>query len=592
MSGFVGDIQINEKQIIEEMLNTINHRGPIGRKIYVGDKSSFGQLSLTNKKFELYNKNKTKIIVFDGEIYNKEELKKDLSIKEEVTSSQIVMLGYEKYKEKILNKLKGMFAFVIYDLKTKELFGARDQMGIKPFYYYLEKNKFIVASEIKAFLKSPNFKKELNEKMLENYLIFQFPDIEKTFFKNVYKLKPGHYFKYNNKLIIKQYFEFNFNLNYKKTTKEWKKDLKETLENSVKMHLKSDFEIGSFLSSGVDSSYLVAQSGVLKTFTAEFNNDKYREIDYVKKLTKKLKIKNYSKTITKEEYFRNLPKIMYHFDEPLADPSAPSLYFLSKLAKDKVPIVLSGEGADELFGGYNIYKEQFTMAKYDMIPYFIRYSLGKIASLFPPQFGINFLIRRGQKIEKRFVGQGMIFYEKELKKILKIKKKGIKYTEILKPYYKKVEKLDDALKMQFIDLNFWLVSDILNKADKMSMANSLQVRLPFLDLDVVKLAQTIPTKEKVNIKETKKIFRLVANDILDNNIAYKRKLGFPVPVVDWLRDEVIYLMIRTRFLEDDRFFNTKYILKLLDNHYNKKGDNMRKIWVLYSFLIWYDVYFS
>lgn len=601
MSGFAGYIEKqtrkNNQEIIIEMLDAIKHRGPNGYKKHADSNFAFGSRELRNNSTQIYNEDQTKIIVFDGIIYNKEDLIKEFVEKEaniyDNSDAAVVMIGYELFGEAILNKLRGMFSFVIYDLKTKELFGARDFFGIKPFYYYSINNLFMVASEIKAFMNHPNFKKEVNKDLLENYLLFQFSASTDTFFKNVYKLKPGHYFRYkNNQFEIHQYYQLKFNPDNNKSHEQWKKDISKVLEESINLHLVSDSEVGSFLSSGVDSSYLVAKGEIKKTFTAEYDNSKYNEVGDVLNLTNKLGIENYSKFISKEDYFSVLEKVMYHMDEPLADPSAIALYFVAGIASGQVDYSFSGEGADEIFAGYIMYKEQFTMAKYDRIPYFIRYILGKIASLFPAKRGFNFLVRRGKKIEKRYIGGSPLFQEQEIKKILQTKCNYPKYSELVKPYYNEVSNYDDVTKMQYIDFNFWLVNDILLKADKMSMAHSLQVRTPFLDKEVVELGLKIPTVEKIDALETKKIFREVAKEVLDDDVAYRTKLGFPVPIREWLREEDIYLKIKERFMADDDFFQQKYTLKLLENHYNGKEDNMRKIWAIYSFLIWYDVYFK
>lgn len=601
MSGFVGYIEKkkrdNHEEIILKALDRIKHRGPNNYNFYSDKNLAFGVRSIQeDDSAYIFNKDKTKIIVFDGIIYNKKELYKELLNKKKtknVLDAEIVMLGYEKHGEKILNKLRGMFAFVIYDLKRKELFGARDFFGIKPFYYYSTKDLFMAGSEVKSFLDHPNFKKELNKDLIKNYLLFQFSASTDTFFKNVSKLKPGHFFKYKNgKLKIKKYFEINFKPNLNKTHEEWKKELTNVLENSINRHLIGPDEVGSFLSSGIDSSYLVASGKINKTFTAEFENPKYNEIEHVKKFTDKLGIENYSKFITKEDYLNVIDKVMYHMDEPLADPSAIALYYVASLTSEHVDTTFSGEGADELFAGYVMYKEQFTLAKYDRIPYFIRFILGKIASIFPAKRGFNFFVRRGKKIEKRYIGGSPLFQDKEVNKIIKYKCNYPKYSEIVKPYYNKVKNFDDVTKMQFIDLNFWLVNDILLKADKMSMAHSLVVRTPYLDRDVLEFAVQIPTSEKIDAIQTKKIFREVAKSVLGEELGSRGKLGFPVPIREWLREEDVYLMIRKRFEQDDKFFNTKTILKILDNHYKGKEENMRKIWAIYSFLVWYDVYFQ
>ena len=604
MCGFVGfvDKEKNKKKIIKDMADMIKHRGPDSDGYFCDENVALGFrrlsiIDLNNGSQPIYNEDNTKIIVFNGEIYNYEELKTELlkcgHIFKTETDTEVLLHGYEEYREELLPKLRGMFAFVIYDTNSKELFAARDFYGIKPFYYYKNDDELLFSSEIKSFLAHPNFKKELNLEMLESYLTFQYSVGEDTFFKNVYKLRPGHYLKYKDgSLEIKKYYELKFDEDNTKTVEEWEKGIREHLDDSIKAHKISDVEVGSFLSSGVDSSLIATLSNVDKTFTVGFENKQYSEIDYAKDLSQKINTKNINKIITKKEYFDKISDIMYYMDEPLADPSCIALYFVANIASQNVKVALSGEGADEIFGGYNIYAEPYTWAWYYKIPYPIRKLIGSCASIFKHKRGINFLIRRGQKLEDRYVGNAFIFNNKEVKKILSYKpyKKG--YQEFTKEYYDKVKDKDDVTKMQYIDFNFWLIGDILLKADKMSMANSLEVRVPYLDRIVIDYARHIPTKYKVDKNTTKKCFRRVASEVLEDKVSSKKKLGFPVPIRNWIKEDDIYNKIKLRFLEAGEFFNTKEIVKLLDDHRNNKYDNSRKIWTIYIFLIWYDRYFA
>ena len=429
--------------------------------------------------------------------------------------------------------------------------------------------------------------------MLEYYLTFQYSAGEETFFKNVYKLMPGHYLKYKDgKLTIKKYYEIKFDEDKDKTYEEWKDGIRERLDDSIKAHKISDVEVGSFLSSGVDSSFIAAKSDVDKTFTVGFNNKKYSEISYAEDLSKKIKTKNINKVITKEEYFKNLPNILYYMDEPLADASAIALYFVTKIASENVKVSLSGEGADEIFGGYNIYQEPLVASWYYKVPYPVRYAIGKAASLLPPKRGINFLVRRGKKLEDRFVGNAFIFNRHEIKRILVNKPRTKGFKELTMAYYEKVKDKDDITKMQYIDFNFWLIGDILLKADKMSMANSLEVRVPFLDRPLIDYALGLPTEFKVDKYATKKIFREIAGEVLEDKVSTKKKLGFPVPIREWMKDEDTYKQIKAMFEKNNRFFETKRIVKLLDDHKKGKADNSRKVWTIYIFLLWYEIFFG
>lgn len=604
MCGFVGYVnkEPDKQENIKKMADLIAHRGPDSEGYYTDETIAMGFrrlsiIDLNNGSQPIYNEDKTKVIIFNGEIYNYQELREDLIQKghnfSTNTDTEVLLHGYEEYAEGILDKLRGMFAFVIYDVNTKETFAARDFYGIKPFYYAVMGDTFLFGSEIKSFLIHPNFKKELNRNMLEYYLTFQYSVGEETFFKDVYKLMPGHYLKYKDgELEVKQYYALEFEEDDTKTYEEWKEGVDERLKDSIRAHKISDVEVGSFLSSGVDSSFIAASSDVDKTFTVGFNDEKYSEISYAKDLSEKINTQNISKVITKEEYFKNLSNIMYFMDEPLADPSAVALYFVTKVASENVKVSLSGEGADEIFGGYNIYQESFVWPWYYKIPYGVRKVVGAIAGVLPAHRGLNFLVRRGKKLEDRFVGNAFIFDNKEIKKMLAFKPETKGFRELTEPYYEKVSDKDDVTKMQYIDFNFWLIGDILLKADKMSMANSLEVRVPYLDRPLIDYARHLPTKYKVDKYKTKKLFRDIAHETLESKVSDKKKLGFPVPIRVWMKDDDVYNTIKVRFEKASEFFNVKKIIKLLDDHRNGKKDNSRKVWTIYIFLLWYDIYFG
>ena len=603
MCGFVGfcDDSKNKKKIIRDMADIIKHRGPDSDGYYVDNNIALGFrrlsiIDLDKGSQPIFNEDKDKVIVFNGEIYNYKEIREELKSKGHKfstnTDTEVILHGYEEYKEDILNKLRGMFAFVIYDIKEKSLFGARDFYGIKPFYYYYDNENFLFGSEIKSFLGNPNFKKELNKDMLSQYLTFQCSIGEDTFFKNTYKLLPGHYFIYKDKeLEIKKYYEVKLEPNDDKSLEEWVSGIREVIDNSVLAHKVSDVEVGSFLSSGVASSLIAKLSSVDKTFTVGYDNKKYSEIDYAKQFSDKINVSNVSKKISKEEYFKEFSNVQYYMDEPLADASAVMLYFLSKTASKHVKVCLSGEGADEIFGGYNIYHEPYSVSWYNKIPYFIRKCIGILVYPFRNYTGFNFLYRRSKKIEDRYIGNAFIFEPNDAKKIVNFNYGNKTYKDFTKPYYDKVSDLDVVTKMQYIDFNFWLIYDILLKADKMSMANSLEVRVPYLDREVIEYASKLPSKYKIVGNETKYAFRKVAKEELADKVADKKKLGFPVPIREWLKEDDVYQEVKNIFLESEYFFKPKKIIKLLDDHRAGKRDNSRKIWTIYTFLVWYQEYF-
>jgi asparagine synthase (glutamine-hydrolysing) len=602
MCGFVGfvDKANNKKKIIKDMADIIKHRGPDSDGYYIGEDCALGFrrlsiIDLAGGDQPIYNEDNTKMITFNGEIYNYQEIKKDLIGKghkfKTNSDTEVLLHGYEEYGSKLLNKLRGMFAFAIYDIKDNSLFAARDFYGIKPLYYYLTDDEFMFGSEIKSFLGHPNFKKELNRDMLKQYLTFQYSVGEDTFFKNVYKLRTGHYMTYKDgKLDIKKYYEVDLTSDNSKSLEEWKKIIRKELNESIKYHKISDVEVGSFLSSGVDSSIVATLSDVDKTFTVGYDNKKYSEIDYAKELSEKIGVKNISKKISKKEYFDKFSDIQYFMDEPLADPSAAALYFVANTASKHVKVALSGEGADEIFGGYNIYHEPYSVSWYNKIPYPIRRGIGVMAYPFRNHTGFNFLVRRSKKLEDRYVGNAFIFDPHDAEKLLSYQDKHT-FKELTKSYYEKAKNYDDVGKMQYIDFNFWLIGDILLKADKMSMANSLEVRVPFLDRMLISNVISMPSEYKIVGNETKYAFRQVCKETLDPKWANKKKLGFPVPIREWIKEEDTYNNIYKLFESSHEFFNVNRILKLLEEHKTGKRDNSRKIWTIYSFLIWYQEYF-
>ncbi len=602
--GFTGRLATSE-EILERMMNRIIHRGPDsgGKHIDDGVSMGFRRLSiidLDGGHQPIYNETKDMVITFNGEIYNYQELREELIAKGHTMSSdadtEVLLHGYEEYGEDLLPRLRGMFAFVIWDKKTQTLFGARDFFGIKPFYYSLIDGQMVYGSEIKSILEYPNFKKEVNKEALENYLTFQYSVLPETFFKGVFKLMPAHCFTFHNgKLDIKRYWEPVFAADHSKSLEDFVDEIDNVMQDSIKKHkTSSDVEVGSFLSSGVDSSYVAASFHGDKTFTVGFDYEKYNEIDYAKALSEKINIDNYSKLISKEEYWDSIGKVQYHMDEPLADPSAIALYFVSQTAAKQVKVALSGEGADEFFGGYNIYREPHALLPLTRLPRPIRKGLGAVAKVMPKIKGRNYLIRGSKDLQERFIGNAFMFQEKEREKILKNPTGKYPHTTLTKPFYDKVKDQDDVTKMQYIDIHFWLIGDILLKADKMSMAHSLEVRVPFLDRDVFDVARTVPTEYKVTKENTKFAMRQAAHRYLPDMVAEKKKLGFPVPIRIWLREDACYNKVKAAFTSPAaaEFFNTEEIVKYLDDHKNGKVDNSRKIWTIYMFLVWHEQFFA
>ena len=601
--GFTGQIATPE-EILEKMKNKIIHRGPDsgGSHIDTGIAMGFRRLSfldLEGGHQPIYNETRDMVITFNGEIYNHQEIREELIAKGHVMGSgadtEVLIHGYEEWGEDILQKLRGMFAFVIWDKKNETLFGARDFFGIKPFYYTIANGNFIYGSEIKSILEHPDVKKEVNPVALENYLTFQYSVLEETFFKGIFKLMPAHCFTFKNgKLDIKRYWEPVFEPDHSKSLDQWVDEIDAAMQDSIQAHKIADVEVGSFLSSGVDSSYVAACFKGDKTFTVGFDYQNYNEIDYAKALSEKIEIDNYSHLISEQEYWDSIGNVQYHMDEPLADPSAIALYFVARTAAEHVKTSMSGEGADEFFGGYNIYREPHDLLPLTRLPRPVRKGLGAMAQKLPKMKGKNYLIRGSKDLQERFIGNAFMLNEQERERILKHPTGKFHHTQLTKPFYDKVKHLDDVTKMQYIDIHFWLIGDILLKADKMSMAHSLEVRVPFLDRVVFDVARRVPTEHKVTKENTKFAMRQAAHRYLPDMVAEKKKLGFPVPIRVWLKEDKYYNIVKEAFHSPaaQEYFKTEEIMKYLDDHKAGKADNSRKIWTVYMFLVWHKQFFE
>ncbi len=602
IAGFVDKTIKNKKKVIKDMAERIKYRGPDGEGYFIDDEVALAHrrlaiIDLSSGGQPQYNEDNSLVIVFNGEIYNFVELKEEL-IKaghkfRNKSDTEVIIHGYEEWGTEVTKHLRGMFAFAIWDTKQKTLFIARDGFGIKPLYYAKFGSSFMFASEIKAFLDHPKFKKELNKEILSSYLCFNSTPTEETFFKGVYRVEPGYQILYKNGKINKMRF---FKLEFDETNEDMDtivKRIRTAMASSVKYHQISDVEVGSFLSSGIDSSYLVSLARPDKTFTVGYDNPKYDEIKYAKDLADKLGIENKSKKITKEEYMKAFPNIMYHMDEPLADPSAIALYFVAEIASKDVKVVTSGEGADELFGGYLSYREEIDQSWYMKIPYPIRHVASLVAGLFPEVRGFNFIYRRGRKLEDYNIGLGRVFRDEEAMKIVNFKNQ-INTKDIVAPLYMEYKDSSNLVKRQVIDYYYWLVQDFLHAVDRNTMMFGLEARTPFLDKEVYEVARHLPTYAKINKETTKPALRLAAKESIPTEAYKKKKLGFPVPLREWIREDDLYQEIKNKFDSPvaKEIFNHERIIKLLEDHKSGKKDCYKKVWTIYTFLVWYDQFFA
>lgn len=603
--GFTGQV-VDRDDVIRNMTEVITHRGPDSDGFFTDDYISMGFRRLSIIDLDaghqpIYNEDKSLVLTFNGEIYNYKELRKVLIQKGHKfytdTDSEVLIHGFEEWQEDLLPKLRGMFGFAIYNTKDKSVFIARDFFGIKPMHYTQIGEDFVYASEIKSILEHPKFVKRFNTKALDTYLSFQYAVPPETFFEGVYCLMPGHYLWYRNgEVETTRYFEPRFNPNEEMSEEQAVNEIEKVFENSVNAHKIADVEVGCFLSSGVDSSYVSTYFADQKTFTVGFDfGEKYNEISWAENLSKKIGVEHHTHLISSEEFWDAVPTVQYHMDQPLADPSCIALYFVSRLASQYVKVVLSGEGADELFGGYTCYNDPRVFKIYQtIVPHCIRKAIRAVCRKLPDIKGRDYLIRACDPLEERYIGNAFMYDYKQKKDLLKDPSIATRPQDYTRKYYYRCRKYDDVTKMQYLDINMWMVGDILLKADRMSMANSLELRVPFLDKEVFKVASSLPTRLRCNKSNTKYAMRKAAVRHMPVETAEKEKLGFPVPTRVWLRKEKYYNIVKKKFKSKtaEKFFNTDVLVQWLDTHFSGKEDNSRRVWTVYVFLVWYDIYFD
>ena len=606
--------------VVAGMLDALAHRGPDGSGVFVDETVALGACWLDTLTAGAHqpigNEDATMFLVYDGEIYNYAELRDELTAAGHTFATpgdgEVVLHGFEQWGSEVLGRLRGKFAFVIWDAVSKSFFGAHDPFGVKPIYYYLDERALeagdapadavplLFASEIKALLHHPQFNKAFNPEALANYLSFQYSVSDETFFKGVRRLLPAHYFTWKDgEFATTRYWRPAFK-EREGSIPEYADRIDAVVDEAVALHKVTapGVKIGSFLSSGVDSSYIASKADVDQTFTVGFVSELYNETDYAREFAEVIGVENISKVITPEEYFAELAHIQYHMDEPLADPAAIGLYFASRLAGEHVRVVLSGEGADELFGGYGIYREPLQKARlYRKLPAPLWKVIGALArplyALAPNLPGHDFLVRRNKPTKGWFIGGADIFSVAERDELLRVGRDAPSPQAITAPYFAEVADADAVTQMQYLDLHLWSPGDILLKADRMTAANSIEVRSPLLDREVMALAEQLPLEAKVDTEHTKIAFREAAARTLPEITAQKPKLGFPVPIRVWLAEDEYYEKIKEAFTSPvaEQIFDTAKLVKLLDEHRSGAANNARKIWTVYIFLVWYDEFF-
>ena len=601
IAGFIAGQGAADAGALTPMLARIAHRGPDGQGTFVEGPAALGHcrlaiIDLAGGAQPLYSEDKNLVIVFNGEIYNYKALTAELTALGHCfatcTDTEVLLHGWEQWGRELLPRLRGMFAFALWDRRAGTLFCARDMFGIKPLYYCrCADGTLLFASEIKAFLDHPSFEKRLNAAQLPLYLSCQYSPGRDTFFAGVEKLLPGHFLIFSDGIVrTTRWVQPAF---LPGETPIPPSELEAVLRDSAAAHKIADVEVAGFLSGGVDSAYITALARPGRTYTISYAEPRYDESFPARALARSLGVRNRVRRISPGEFWDAVPAVQYHMDEPLADAAAVALYFLNREAAREVKVCLSGEGADELFGGYNIYRDPFTAQWYDRLPPWLRGGLGAAAGLLPPGPGVNFLVRRGCPLEERYFGPTALMTEREKRRLLADYEGDGDPMFLTEALWDSTEGLDPVSRMQQVDINLWLAGDILLKADKMSMAHSLELRVPFLDKEVFALAAALPAAAKADARMTKIALRQAAARTLPPASAARKKLGFPVPVRDWLRQEPYTSRVRAAFARPAaaQFFRPQVLHSMLNRHLHG-GDCWRQIWCVYSFLIWYEQFFG
>jgi asparagine synthase (glutamine-hydrolysing) len=614
MCGIAGMFYYEPREMsdadIRAMTDIIVHRGPDEEGMYKSDGVLFGFrrlsiIDLAEGSQPLPNETESVWVVFNGEIYNYKQLRAELEALghrfRTHSDTEVIVHLYEEMGEQCVHRLRGMFAFVVWDQQRQTLFGARDHFGIKPFYYTHDRHKLLFASEIKSLLVVPGVERAVNQESLLQYLTFQYVPQPETMFRGIHKLPHGHSFTIGRDgvLRIRQYWDPQFTAE-DRSMDDFIEELRERLRDSVEHHMQSDVKRGCFLSSGIDSTAIAAymrQREPIKTFSVGFegpNNEAIISADTALQLG----TEHHAKMISERDFFDVLPAAIWHQDEPVADPSAIALYHVAQLAKKHVTVVLSGEGADELFGGYRIYREPSALRALSWLPESLKMRLHRLIEATPASFyGRNYLLRATTPIEQRFLGNAKIFSEDTKAQLLSGDwRKQIAYREpfeLVAPFYEKTRNWDPVTRMQYIDLHFWMPGDILMKADKMTMAHSLELRVPFLDKELFELVRKIPANYRIADGTTKAIFRRAMNGIVPENILQRPKLGFPVPLGEWLKGARAEQLLETiKGSGVDSYFSMQEVERLVRQHRDGQVDVSRKLWVLYVFALWHDTFLA
>ena len=594
---------------IAESLTCMRHRGPDEGGVWFDDDAAIGFRRLSIIDIDHSHQPLPWLdgryhLIFNGEIYNYLELRERLATEFGATfetegDGEAIVAGYHYLGEKVVRELRGMFAFLIWDSQERIMFGARDWFGIKPLYTYSDERGTFFSSEKKSLLSvaPAETSADLDHAALQHYLTLQYVPEPASMHTAIRRIESGTCFtmRPGEQVRPHRYFHPDFAIRPVPEPEKLYREIAEALEDSVEKHMRADVTVGSFLSGGIDSTVIAAlakrHNPKLLTFTTGFERAGYSEIDVAAESAAAIGVEHITKVVSAEEMMETLPLIVWYLDDPVADPALVPLYFIAREARKHVKVVLSGEGADELFGGYTIYKEPISLRSFERMPGSLRRGLGKLGTKLPEGLRGKDLLRRGSiPIEERYYGNARIFRNEEMG-FYKAYDESVSYMDVTRHLYEQTTHLDGSTRMQYVDLFTWLRGDILVKADKMTMANSLELRVPFLDTEVFAVGSSIPTNEKLTKETTKHALRRALADIVPEHVLNRAKLGFPVPIRHWLKD-VMYDWARAIITESeaDELIDKQAVLALLDAHRAGPHDYSRKIWTLLVFLTWHGIF--
>jgi asparagine synthase (glutamine-hydrolysing) len=600
---------------VADALECLHHRGPDETGVEVVDDDvvfahkRLAIIDVADSHEPLPYADGRYLLTFNGEIYNYVELRDEL-VREHgarfatAGDAEVIVAAYHVWGPEAVHRLRGMFAFVIWDRQRRQAFGARDPYGIKPLHYLRTPDGVFLASEKKALLPfapaAGGGDAGVDTASLSHYLTLQYVPEPHTLHRGIERIGSGERLTWTpgGALTTERWYRPAFRTTTPRTPERLYQRIRETLRDSVRVHLRSDVPVGAFLSSGIDSTAIVALAREfhpnILTFTVGYDVPGYSELDVARRSARYLDVATIPTTIGPADMMEALPRIVWHLDDPVADPALVPLYFVARKAAEHVTVVLSGEGADEFFGGYTIYREPLSLARINGLPDPLQKGLRAVSKVIPEGVkGKSFLERGTTPIEDRYYGNARIFTEADKRRLMRRYDPAVRYTDVTAPIYAEASELDDVTTMQYVDLYTWLRGDILVKADRMSMAHSLEVRVPFLDKEVFEVAATIPTELKLppHSTDTKYALRRALEGVVPPDIVNRRKLGFPTPTRVWLAGEM-YEWARQILSESDagELLDLAYARELLDAHRRGEADHSRKLWTVLVFCIWHAIF--